>query len=248
MALSISIVICAHNEEHYIAGCIESILNNNDGNLLEIIVVDNCSTDRTAEIARRYPVKLVQNDHFLGLTASRRVGLLHATGNLTAYVDCDNKINPQWFTIIQREFLKSPSLICLSGPYRYPELGWAKYWTHRLLNFVFSWAVYMIFGVMLRGGNFVIRPKCADDFADVARRTNFHGEDVMLAQKFAQRGRCKYVESFWAAASIRHFQRTGFFRLMWQYFKDFISIRIFNMFNSCRADQNNWRCTPATEH
>jgi len=238
---SVSVVVCAHNEENYIAGCLESIIRNNDGSLLEIIVVDNKSTDRTAEIAQHYPVELVRNDRFLGLTSTRLVGLLHSKGDLTAYVDTDNKITPQWFGIIRREFTKSKNLVCLSGPYRYPELDRARYWTHRILNFIFSWTMYLIYGVMVRGGNFVIRKECVDDFRNVAHITHFHGEDVLLSQYFAKRGTCKYVEDFWVAASIRHFQKTGFFRLQCAYLIDFLSIKVFHMFKKSRANEYKWQ-------
>jgi glycosyltransferase involved in cell wall biosynthesis len=52
----ISIYILTHNEEIDIADCIESALLSDD-----VIVVDSCSTDRTVEIASRYPVQVVQH-------------------------------------------------------------------------------------------------------------------------------------------------------------------------------------------
>ncbi len=48
-----SIYILTHNEEIDIAACIESALLSDD-----IIVVDSCSSDRTVEIASRYPVRI----------------------------------------------------------------------------------------------------------------------------------------------------------------------------------------------
>jgi glycosyltransferase involved in cell wall biosynthesis len=51
-----SIYILTYNEELDIAACIESALLSDD-----VIVVDSCSTDRTVEIARRYPVRVVQH-------------------------------------------------------------------------------------------------------------------------------------------------------------------------------------------
>lgn len=51
-----SIYILTHNEELEIAACIESALLSDD-----VIVVDSCSSDRTLEIARRYPVRIEQH-------------------------------------------------------------------------------------------------------------------------------------------------------------------------------------------
>ena len=52
----ISIYILTYNEELDIAACIESAMLTDD-----IIVVDSCSSDRTTEIARRYPVRVVEH-------------------------------------------------------------------------------------------------------------------------------------------------------------------------------------------
>lgn len=52
----ISIFILTHNEERDIAACIESALLSDD-----VIVVDSCSSDRTQEIARRYPVRVIEH-------------------------------------------------------------------------------------------------------------------------------------------------------------------------------------------
>ncbi len=51
-----SIYILTHNEELDIAACIESALLSDN-----VIVIDSCSSDRTVEIAQRYPVRLVQH-------------------------------------------------------------------------------------------------------------------------------------------------------------------------------------------
>jgi glycosyltransferase involved in cell wall biosynthesis len=53
----LSIYILTYNEELDIAACIESAMQSDD-----IIVVDSCSSDRTVEIARHYPVRIVQHE------------------------------------------------------------------------------------------------------------------------------------------------------------------------------------------
>jgi len=50
--LSVSVVIPAHNEEIYLLSCLESIKNQDYAGEYEVIVVDNASTDNTAQIAR----------------------------------------------------------------------------------------------------------------------------------------------------------------------------------------------------
>src|ERR1041385_5734182 len=62
-SLTVSIIIKALNEERYIAAAIESALAAMRGIAGEIILADCASTDRTIEIARRYPIKIVQMTH-----------------------------------------------------------------------------------------------------------------------------------------------------------------------------------------
>ena len=58
--LTISLIIAAYNEEKYIGDCLEYALQNADGYIYEIIVVDNNSSDNTRKIAEEYTgVKII---------------------------------------------------------------------------------------------------------------------------------------------------------------------------------------------
>ncbi|MGN6608751.1 MAG: glycosyltransferase, partial [Jatrophihabitans sp.] len=90
-----SVVICAYNAEATLAECLEHTcaLDHPD---LEIIVVDDGSTDATAAIARGFPrVRLVQIPH-AGLSAARNAGHRAARGEIVAYLDSDAYPSPEW--------------------------------------------------------------------------------------------------------------------------------------------------------
>jgi glycosyltransferase involved in cell wall biosynthesis len=92
---SISIVVCAYNASETLDECLHHVcaLDYPD---LEIIVVDDGSTDDTAEIARGHPrVKLVEIEH-AGLSVARNEGLRRARGELVAYLDSDAYPTPEW--------------------------------------------------------------------------------------------------------------------------------------------------------
>ena len=91
----LSVVICAYNAEATLDECLRHTcaLDYPD---LEIIVVDDGSTDRTAEIARRYPqVRLLEVPH-AGLSVARNEGYAAATGGFVAYLDSDAYPTPEW--------------------------------------------------------------------------------------------------------------------------------------------------------
>jgi GT2 family glycosyltransferase len=92
---SISVVICAHNAAATLDECLRHTCSL-DYPGLEVLVVDDGSTDSTPQIVRRYPgVRLVQIDHG-GLAAARNAGVEAATGELVAYLDSDAFPTQEW--------------------------------------------------------------------------------------------------------------------------------------------------------
>jgi O-antigen biosynthesis protein len=92
---SISVVICAYNAEATLDECLRHTCELDYPNL-EIIVVDDGSTDSTPDIVRRYPrARLVSIPHS-GLSVARNEGLLEARGELVAYIDSDAYPIPEW--------------------------------------------------------------------------------------------------------------------------------------------------------
>jgi O-antigen biosynthesis protein len=92
---TITVVICAHNAAETLDECLRHTCALEYPGL-EIVVVDDGSTDATAEIAMRHPrVHLVQIEHG-GLSAARNAGLEAATKELVAYLDSDAYPSPEW--------------------------------------------------------------------------------------------------------------------------------------------------------
>jgi glycosyltransferase involved in cell wall biosynthesis len=85
---AVSVIITTYNEEVNIAECIESVLWAD-----EILVVDSFSTDRTVEIARAYPVKLLQREYF-GSAAQKNWSLDRVENEWVMVLDADERVTP----------------------------------------------------------------------------------------------------------------------------------------------------------
>ncbi len=103
MAELLSVVIPAYNEEDGIAPIVERVLRirpalRQCGAELELIVVDDGSRDRTAEIVARYPeVCLVRHRTNHGYGAALKTGFAHARGEWLGFLDADGTYPPEHF-------------------------------------------------------------------------------------------------------------------------------------------------------
>lgn len=92
----VSVVVTAYNEEKYVGRCLRSLLNQSfSSDQYEVIVVDDCSTDRTSYALSQFygAVKVLTNDENLGLPASVNRGLRAAQGEFAIRVDADDFVN-----------------------------------------------------------------------------------------------------------------------------------------------------------
>jgi O-antigen biosynthesis protein len=109
----ISVIVCTHNGSQTIAKCCEELLKLDYPNY-EVIVVDDGSTDRTAEIVRDFEVKLVQTENH-GLSAARNVGANAATGDIIAYIDDDAWPDAHWLSYLALAY-ESGEYVGVGGP------------------------------------------------------------------------------------------------------------------------------------
>jgi glycosyltransferase involved in cell wall biosynthesis len=97
----ISVVVPCFNEERHIAACLEALVAQDyPRDAFEIILVDNNSTDRSVEIARRCPGVQVLHEPVQGDYASRNLGIRVATGDVIAFTDADTAPFPDWLQSI----------------------------------------------------------------------------------------------------------------------------------------------------
>jgi glycosyltransferase involved in cell wall biosynthesis len=109
-APTVSVVIGVYNGADMIGDCLESLLEQNyPCDAYDIIVVENGSTDNTAEVVKRYPVRFFQNE-VRGLAPARNLGLENSEADIVMTTDADCIVHPD-------------CLAELAKPYADPEIG-----------------------------------------------------------------------------------------------------------------------------
>ncbi|MBN2259198.1 MAG: glycosyltransferase family 2 protein [Clostridiales bacterium] len=90
--LKVSIIIITKNEEEVIAQCLQSLFNQSV-KPFEVIVVDGHSTDNTVEIAKKYPVRIVEETGVLSPSNARNLGVENATGEIVLVMGADAELD-----------------------------------------------------------------------------------------------------------------------------------------------------------
>src|SRR5262245_1491071 len=111
----VCVVIPAHNEELLIGRCIQSVLDT--GVPAEsIVVVDDCSTDQTFDVASRFAgVTILRNVTKLGKLGGLHRAIadcsLKTRFDYLALLDADSHVHPDYFTAVLRSFLEDPQTV-----------------------------------------------------------------------------------------------------------------------------------------
>jgi glycosyltransferase involved in cell wall biosynthesis len=183
--MHLSIVIPAFNEERLIERCLQSISSSLAENLKpcftsEIIVVDNNSTDNTANLARQAGAQVVF-EPINQIGRARNTGATQATGDWLLFLDADSELNPGLLADILRLIEDGKSVGC-GSTLRMHGLPWWANWTLKLwtgTSILFRWAA---------GALVVCR---RDAFRDVGgfNQELYAADEITLSEQLKQWGR-----------------------------------------------------------
>jgi len=133
----LSVVVPAYNEQATLAEVVRKLLS--VPCLLEIIIVDDCSTDGTGELARRlakmHPhVRLVQHERNAGKTAALRSGFALTTGQIVIVQDADLEYDPAEIYGVIRPILEGHADVVFGSRFLVRRAARVLYFYHYLAN------------------------------------------------------------------------------------------------------------------
>jgi GT2 family glycosyltransferase len=116
-ANSVSIVIPTYNGASRIGRCLDALLSQTAGRDVEILVVNDGSTDSTAQLGQLYPSVRVISQANAGPATARNRGALEASGALLLFTDDDCVPTPEWLDAMLEPF-REPAVVGAKGVYR----------------------------------------------------------------------------------------------------------------------------------
>lgn len=130
--INYSIIIPIYNNTLYIEECIESIIVQKSCDYsIEIIIIDDCSTDSTLEllksIQKKYTsIKILSTKINSGPGIARNIGINHATGEWVLFLDSDDKLHPSAFKILTEQIKSHSSYDVFTYNWSYDKVSTAQ--------------------------------------------------------------------------------------------------------------------------
>lgn len=118
-----TVIIPCYNVEHYVAECLDSMLNQNTSYNVEIITIDDGSTDSTAEILRQYSTRMTNfriiSQCNKGFSGARNTGIREARGKYLIFIDSDDYVTSDYIDCLLKKAFSRDADIVATGYYTF---------------------------------------------------------------------------------------------------------------------------------
>lgn len=202
-----TVVIPAYNEERLLPACLDSLKAQDYPGEIEIIVVDNASTDGTASIARAKGVRVVEEPQ-RGYAAALARGFAVATGDIVATTDADTVVPRHWISRLAREYDERPDVVAVGGEIVFCDpTRSARLLTHGVLPLINRIDRGAPAGPHLWGANFSVRRSVFLEAGGWHPSFNLQC-DTEISERLRQFGRVVLLEDLPVYTSCRRWNRS----------------------------------------
>lgn len=135
--MKISVIVPVYNEENFIIETLKKINLQKENFKIEIIVVDDCSTDNSYELLEKNKNlydQLIRNERNLGKGETLRNGFENATGQLILIQDADNEYDPNEYPKLIEPFEKFNADVVLGSRFKGSGAKRIIYFSHQVAN------------------------------------------------------------------------------------------------------------------
>lgn len=134
---TLSLVIPCYNEEKTLETIVDKVQKSIDTSKinLELIIVDDCSTDKSLEVAnelinKHKNIKLYQHEKNMGKGAALRTGFLYAQGDYIGIQDADMEYDPKDYLVMLQPLLNNSADVVFGSRYLKPDSRRVLYYWH----------------------------------------------------------------------------------------------------------------------
>lgn len=200
----ISVVVAAYNEEEDLPKCLEAITAQDfPKEEYELIVVDNNSTDKTADIAKNFGARVVSETK-QGNTFAISKGFNSAEGEIIAATDADTIVAPDWLSQI-KEIFKNEKVVAATGTASMDTGNMFLNWFSGFLYEIFVNFNFLLGKSHITGFNMAIRKSAFEKVGGVNEKFTM-SSDVDLGLRLSKVGKVVFSSRLKALTSIRRWK------------------------------------------
>lgn len=212
--IKLSVVIPAYNEEKTLKACVERVLAIADKDVaLEIIIVDDASKDRTAEVAKSlaeaHGIKFLFHTVNQGKGAALRTGFKGATGDIVAVQDADLEYDPMDLKRLIKPIVDGRADVTLGSRFISSQERRVLYFWHYVANKILTLASNMFSGLNLSDMETcykIFRREVIQAITIEENRFGFEPEIVAKIAKFRLNGRALRIYEMGISYSGRTYE------------------------------------------
>jgi len=205
--MKVSVIVPAFNEEKSLARTLESLSNQVYKNV-ELIVIDNNSTDKTNSIAKKF-TKNVWIETRKGYIHAVSRGAQESKGDLITFCDADTIYPPQWLEKVVEEFQKNPKAVGFYGSCKTHD---ASPWMNNIAGFFYTLFLILsrCFGMDNTSGfNFIMKRDAFFRIGGYDPNFKKMSPDIELGKRLKKEGPIIFNHQVIVLSSFRRFQHGG---------------------------------------
>ena len=215
----ISVVVPAYNEEKYLPRCLKALKKQTyPKERFEIIVSDNNSKDKTAEIAKNAGAKVYkekQQGHVFALNN----GMMRAKGEIIACTDADTEVSTNWLELIAKIF-EDDEVVAVTGSAYYSTRSKVKKYLGKISYHMYLKIHFAVGKPSLAGPNLAVRRNAFREIKGLDERYHTFG-DVELGLRIKKVGKVLFVKELSVETSPRRWEK-GSIEDYYKYFQSYV--------------------------
>lgn len=216
---SVSVVIPAYNEEKRLAKTLRALQKQTYKGQVEIIVVNNNSTDKTAAVAKKFGAIVIHEAH-KGVAYSRQTGFTRASGQLIATTDADTIVPRNWLNRLVSEFTTKPNAVAVSGMYNFYDGSIPL----KTMTTLFNYPLFCLFR-WYSGANLMVKREAFFAVGGFNVSINL-SEDSDLCVRLRNVGKVYRLPFFKVQTSARRFNQLGLLGGLWDYSYTYAKVKL----------------------